>query len=258
MLSTLLKSCLIGCIGLLATLSTVGCTHTQPFAELGIQPDHRAFIPARIAMLECSDWPNRTLFTGFPPSNVADVTIAAMCTEFDKYVIEGFSGQPYMRGYSPAGVAKALDRAEQVTLLASWPKTLEHQAGDCATCPNAAAFYQTSLKDRPAWRAWLQQFSSHMNQADAVLMPFVIYARERIFNDRGMWVAERDAHVSLLLIATDTGDLIWAGGRSGLARHQKMDQGKVAEVVPYPAWDIVMERLFVENLWRGFPGRQVY
>ena len=237
---------------------TTSCAHQQESVTFGVQPEHRGFVPARTAVLNCRVWPNRTSLQDTPPANIRPPELDGLCAKLDEKTLGAFAGQPYMRGYSPKGVDKVLTRAGQGSLTQSWPKFWEHRAGDCSDCKDIAAFYTASIASRPEWREWLQTFSVHMNQADAILLPFVVYGREHIFDDRGMYVAERDAAVGALLIATGTGDLIWAGGRTALARNQRLQRAQVAEAITYPEWTVVMDRLFVSDLWRDFPGRQEF
>src|SRR5690606_35959696 len=85
-----------------AGLGISGCTTTSQSHEFGMQPGHVGYVPARIAIVPCQDWPTGARFASLPLSNLKDIERAALCESFNQFVIEGFTGQPYMRGYSPS------------------------------------------------------------------------------------------------------------------------------------------------------------
>jgi hypothetical protein len=71
-------------------------------------------------------------------------------------------------------------------------------------------------------------------------------------------VAERAAGVALLLIDTNSGALLWAGGREAVLPEKRLGGGNVAGTLALPPWSGVEARLLTEELWRDFPGRQVF
>jgi len=241
---------------LLAALPLAGCITASGQASYGVQSEHTGYVPARIAIFPCRRWPARASYQDLPLSNVQDTAVTELCQEFDTFVVDGFSAQPFMKGYSPKYVEKALGQAESAAFTADLDRTWRREAGDCRDCRTPPAYYKAQVAARPAWRRRLDDVSNHVHGADAVLLPFVTYTTERHYDDRGVAVTERAAGVALLLIDTDTGDLIWAGGREAAVPSKRFVAGDVTNSPPPPLWSAVADRLLVEDLWREFPGRQ--
>lgn len=244
-------------ISLLAATLAAGCVHSEKNLETGVQPSHTAFVPARIAVFPCSAWPSQLTFDNLPSANVDESQLQEICSRFDRFVIQGFDEQPYMRGLTPDAVKKLLSKQDQEDLLAQWPTLWEHKPTDCINCENVGSYYQASIANRPDWQNWLTQISRAVRNADALLMPKVLYVREEKDNQRGALVSTRRAQLALLLIDTNNGNLIWFGTRNAQASdHLLADAGNSAP--PPPAWSVLYDRLFTNDLWRDFPGRQNY
>ena len=242
---------------LLLTL-LASCVTPAPRATFGIQPDHAAYVPARIAVLPCRPWPVGARFPDLPLTRPDDPAIPALCAKADEFVLAGFNQQPYMKGFSPKSVLKALSDAKQPNLLSRLDAIWAHDGGDCQDCTSAPGFYVASRAQRQNWLLWLSELARSARNVDAILIPFVTYAQERSYLDRGLRVAERRAAVVLLLIDTNNGQLLWAGGRDGTAQSKVLPSGKGPGEPPLPPWSEVEPRLFTEDLWREFPGRQIF
>lgn len=183
--------------------------------------------------------------------------MAELCAKFDGYVLEGFNSQPYMKAFSPKFVVKALDTAKVETADSAINRLWTHRA-DSGSVTNPPAYYVGALVNRPEWQLWLSTLSAAARNADAILLPFILYGDERHYDDRGLQVAERSAGVAMLLISTADGALIWAGGREATVPVKRLSVGGAAEAAVAPPWENVLERLFTEDLWREYPGRQVF
>lgn len=248
----------VGLMALGATLT--GCVST-PVPGYGAQVAHEGFVPARTAILPCRIWPSHARYKGLPLTSLADAGITELCADLDLFVIQSFDNQPYMKGFSPKFVLKALETAGVASTEATIGKLWAWQGNDpegAAGAPSAPALYQALLAKRPEWQEWLAGASAAVRNADAILMPFLLYADERRYDDRGLAVVERKAGVALLLIDTASGALIWAGGREAAVPTKRLTRGNVpGDLAPAP-WDAVMERLQSEDLWRDYPGRQVF
>ena len=94
--------------------------------------------------------------------------------------------------------------------------------------------------------------------ADAVLLPFVLFHYTDQRNDRGLFLARRAAGATVLLIDTNYGYLIWAGGRRAEVVQQRLINSKADREIEAPGIDMLLERLLVDDLLKDFPGRQVY
>lgn len=242
---------------ILASVATA-CVKDRDAVLLGVQPDHAGYVPAAIAILPCQAWPAGARFKDLPLTSAKDQDVQALCAAFDQTVLKGFDGQPYMRGFSPKFVAQKLEAAGQKDALAKVPQLFAHGPDACERCGSIPDYFERSLAPRPELRAWLADVSRAVRNADAVLLPFVAYAYEQRLNDRGLHVALRAVGVSLLLVDTGRGELLWAGGREASVPNQRLEAAKVHVELELPAWEAVGERLFTEDLWRDFPGRQIY
>ena len=241
------------CCSWLISSACVSTTRSTPY---GVQDGYSSFVPARIATLACRSWPAGARYESLPLTNVSDQQVTAICAAFDTYVLGGFSDQPYMKGFSPKFVSQLLAESKAPNLLAQWNELWNHRGSDCNDCQTIPAFYQSSIANRPERLTWLNEFSKNVRHADAALLPFVTFAYERSYDDRGLEIAERGAGIALLLVDTNNGHLIWAGGREVSAPNKELLKVPSAKGPTLPDWQIVYGRLFAEPLWRGFPGRQ--
>jgi hypothetical protein len=241
---------------LATTLAAASCVTTTPDAAFGVAPGAAGFVPARTAILPCHPWPSGARFKTLPLTSLNDAGVQELCTKLDAYVVASFDNQPYMKAFSPKFVVKALETAHVENDATAIARLFARDGdkGQDATSP--PAYYAASPAERPEWTAWVANAASAAKNADALLMPFVLYGDERRYDDRGLIVAERQAGVALLLVATATGKLIWSGGREAAVPTKRL--GRAAEPPPMPAWDLVLERLLTEDLWRDYPGRQVF
>jgi len=235
-----------------------GCTTTKSDGGLGIQSAHVGFVPARIAILPCTTWPEGSRFKSKPLSNAKADTFNLLCASFDKFVLEGFSGQPFMKGFSPNFVQKAFVSAGKNDHLAALTPLLDRHQTDCMECNNIAAFYSRSIANRTPLQMWLAETSTMTRNSDAVLLPTILYAWERRYNDRGVLVLERSASAALLLISTANGDLIWAQSRAAVVPVRILESSLNNQTPTPPEWSTVSGQIFTEHIWADFPGRQVY
>ena len=236
----------------------MACSHQSSDIGFGIQPKHASFVPARIAILKCRAWPAGARFKDLPLTNFNKKEQQNLCKKFDSFVLSGFDGQPYMRGISPKAVSNALKRQKGARFLGQLDTLWQHKEKDCEVCDNPPAFYTLSISDREKWRLWLTELSRATKNADAVLLPMVTYGFARTFDDRGIQATQKVAGISLFLIDTNSGYLLWAGGREAEASNQVLVEKKSAKKPKPPKWERLYSRLFIDDLWREFPGRQVY
>ncbi len=222
----------------------------------GVQKEYLAHIPARIAVLPCRLWPQGARFEGQKPTELAAEDLQSLCQQFNQYVLQGFEGQPYMRGVSPRVVTALLERNGQKALLSQLDQLWFQPGQSCAKCEEAISYYREVIAPRAEWRSWLTQFSRAASSSDAILLPFIVSANSRRMDDRGLVYAQRRATVALLLIDTNNGQLIWIGSRSAEVRKPLRDKDPQPSPEQFPLWEDLWQRLFVEDLWQEFPGRQ--
>jgi hypothetical protein len=232
------------------------CVTMSDEAGYGIQPEHQSCVPARTLILPCRAWPDGARYKSLPLTSAKDQEIAALCAAVDQYVLDAFNNQPYMKGFTPKFVQKQLDAAGKGGLIAGLAGEWAHQAGDCADCATPPGYYQASLPKRTAWLEWLSTISETVRNADAVLLPFVTFAYDKRYDDRGLDVHERAAGVVLLLVDTAKGELLWAGGREAQVPAKRLRSANVTTELAPPDWRVVQERLLSDDLWREYPGRQ--
>lgn len=244
--------------GILLPIGLVGCKTTAPEATYGIQESHVSYTPARTLVLGCRPWPTGSFYRGQLPSNFPAAELNVLCQQFDDFVIRGFEGQPFMRGLSPKAVQKALDGANKSQYLGDLVHHWRHLGSECQTCTNPASFYLNSIAARPEWLVWLNDLSRWVRNGDAVLIPFVTYGNQAQYNERGMLVNQRRAGVVMYLIDTEKGSLIWAGGREAEVSNKKLAGSPGAPTPDTPSLEKLIERLFIDDMWRDFPGRQQF
>lgn len=242
-------------VSVVALLVLNACVTSQP-ARYGVQANHLAHIPARIAVTPCRKWPQGALYAGQKKMEISDAELQNLCTHFDAYVLEGFDSQPYMRGLSPNVVKKLLAKTPESAQLEQIEELWFRPSQACESCRNPTSYYKEVVASRIDWRQWLSSISRETTSSDAVLIPFIAEAQGDVINDRGLFYASRHAEVVMLLIDTNNGELIWAGGKKADIRFPLEQKPDDAKTVPLPSWEELEKRIFVPEIWAEFPGRQ--
>lgn len=243
------------CFASALALSAARCVTPAP-AQFGVQANHLAHIPARITILPCQKWPQGALYVGQNKIQSADNEMKDLCTNLDAYVLAGFDGQPYMRGIAPAAVRKRLERDPKAAQLDQLDQLWFRPSQVCEACRNPTSYYKEVVASRADWRQWLSAVSRETASSDAVLIPFVAEAQGSVIDDRGLYYATRSAEIVMILVDTNNGELIWAGGKKGEIRTPIEKKPPDPKAVPLPSWEELNKRLFVPELWAEFPGRQ--
>ena len=226
---------------------------TRISAQYGVQPEQLAKIPARIAVLPCRSWPEGARFIDQATIEIPPSDRQALCQAFDTYVLQGFEGQTYMRGLSPKVVKTLLEQNKEPNFLAQLDELWFRPGQACEACRHPASYYNEVIAPRIEWRTWLVNLSRLTSQADAVLLPLFVTAKQGEINDRGLLFNNRQAAIALLLIDTNNGQLIWMGGRQTESLAPKTSSTDTA--LPDPV--TFFKNLFALDLWLEFPGRQI-
>lgn len=229
-------------------------------SRYGIETARTGYIPARIALVPCQIWPDRaSRISGMPLSNVPRPDMQKLCGDFDQFISAGFDNQPFMKGLSSKYVEKLYAAtAQKQTIPNAIALQWEHKSDDCASCRTATAFYNASIAGRKSWGVWLAEFAKATGGADSLLLPLIIYNSTARDDERGLTAARRAAGVTLLLIDTNTGELIWSGGREAdVVSKVFRDDPRSSSLEP-PDQEELKKRLFTDALWLEFPGRQIY
>ena len=243
---------------LLTFLGTLISSCVSPSLDVpyGLQKGHLSLIPARTAVIGCQSWPQEARYQKLPLSNTTSEEISQLCTSYDKYIIQGFTGQPFMRGLSPQAVKKTISRSQHLDLLNQLQTLWQHQKEDCNQCPSAPSFYVNTISKRPKWQEWLHLFSKTVHYADAILLPFITFVSKNKIDDGGILSATIQAEIVLLLIDTNSSELLWAGGRQATASSKK-STSVTMDFPDFPSWQTLENRLFHQDLWKSYPGYQM-
>ncbi len=236
-------------------LITTACI-TPVSVPFGLQKDYLAHIPARIAILPCRIWPQGALFPGQEKTELPADQVQANCDQFDKFILAGFDGQPFMRGISPRVVKALIEKSEQPDLLNDLNQLWFRPSQVCEACQQPGAYYQQVIAPRSDWRTWLSSLSRTVSSSDAVLLPMLLAVSTEKVDDHGLFYMRRAAQVALLLIDSNNGQLIWIGGREAEIRLLLKDDKGEAKPEQIPPWDELWKRVFVDDMWLQFPGRQ--
>jgi hypothetical protein len=237
------------------------CVH-QEKAEVsyGINPARRGFVPARIALLPCIRWPDRsTRIKNVPIINRPETEISVLCEDLDKYVADGFDNQPFMKGLSAKLVEKLSTSANlKPSVSEVFFQYWKSLASDCQDCTNLPTFYERSIMKRTDWQVWLTNISNAAKGADAVLIPFVLSSSIHKEDDRGVLKSIRSGNVGLLLLDTNDGSIIWSQSREAEVVYKTLSSSAKKADLPEPPYEDIRRRLLTEAIWLEFPGRQVY
>ena len=245
----------------LLTVGLTSCVRSQTAGkEFGINPMRTGFVPARIALAPCIAWPDRsTKILGLPFINRPANETAELCQELSKYMAEGFDNQPFMKGISQKLTEKLFGANSQILSLAdSIGQEWVSQSKDCQTCGTLPSFYNSSIKPRPTWQIWLNNFAATTKGSDAILIPMVLSLNTRDGDDRGILESIRSGAVAMLLIDTNDGSLIWSGGREAEVINKALANTTTRTQMKSPPALDLQRRLVTDALWLEFPGRQIY
>lgn len=237
----------------LCALWASACASLKKQTSEGLQSAFSSHVPARTAVLPCQVWRNVTL-------PVQDIKF--LCDQMDEAVMEGFRGQPYMRGFSPKVVMKLADQAK-------WPSAVSEgldivlapgNKPNCATtsqpmCTSSVEYYNRSLASNAAWHLWLARFSDTQRYADATLIPILLSATDVRRDDRGLISLERQVTFVLWLVDTSTGQLMWTRTKSGTATNRALPEK--TRLLTRPEWKVAVKRALTQDFWQDYPGRLV-
>ena len=238
-------------------MTIISCTSIGHLRNYGIQDGYQAFIPARIAVFSCQSWPINARFSGQVPINIKDEALENICSQFDQFVLKSFSNQPFMKGFTPKLIQALLAKENKEHLLNEIPQIWSHDPKECPECSNSLSTYNQSIASKLNWQQWLNTVSTYTRYSDAALLPLVISAFEYQVNDRGLLISERVLELNLLLIDSNNARLQWIGQRKASMREQKMQTpGEKPSYPSYPPWERLYKRVFTEDIWQSFPGRQ--
>lgn len=236
-------------------LCLTGCFSTDYPYQYGLQDPIDSYASARIAVLNCKQWPNSATIENSGRLNTGPTISNQLCRIFDIELLKSFKGQPFVKGKSPRSIKKLITNSESPELLENLFSEWD-TPDNCEVCNDPVQYYKYYLAEKLEWIRYINSFSTATDYSDAVLLPLVTEASEEQVNDTGIVRAKRKAKVVVFLIDTDSGKLKWAGTRTASASNSVFGNEIGDKKIVYPDWDIVYQRLFSNILWIDFPGRQ--
>ena len=224
--------------------------------------NYQAYIPAQIAVFPCMPKTavQEEAYPFLKKRRNLDLIKgeSLLCEKFDRYVVESFSSQPYINGFTPELTSKLLSEKKSSS---TWHKRFQkiwfHSGLKDFSLKPAKAWvghYEKYVQLLPEWKLWLQEVSEKTGFSDAVLFPLTTRSEQHTFTERGLYGAKRGVELLILLIEVDTAKIVWQQHRyvSKVSYGQER-QGQAASL--YPEWNLLYARLFTKVLWHTFPGR---
>lgn len=209
--------------------------------------------PANTAVMPCIVWPTKHSFdrNSFVSFDQPQAKLA--CESFNSAVLTAFGGQPFMKGMTPKAVQKAMDALGLTNHLLELNSIVDNSV-ICRSCEGPLSFYRTSLLNNEKFRHWANNVKSTLPSADAILIPIIFDVIEIRDQDRGFPRIVRSAKASLILVKSYNLEIQWYSYRRGIS---SVVSSSNAEVSP-PDWNSVFSQIFIDTLWKDFPGRQIF
>lgn len=246
-------SLLFSCVFILFNWQCVPAHHPLQENSSGLLEDsYLAYVPAQIAIMNCRTWPKTAPLEEMSSDAIDKDVLQELCQAFDEFVLNGFTDQPYMKGFAPKSVAKFIAKAN---LPEDFPQIEESFRIDiqCAECSSPAAYYKTQVAERIPWKEKLTTLAKATRFSDALLIPFVLQGHADQELERGLRSPYQVVEVALLLIDLGNGQLIWHSSRS-----IRLSLPQTVEAMKDFDWKSMYRNLFTEVLFAQFPGRIVY
>ncbi len=95
------------------------------------------------------------------------------------------------------------------------------------------------------------QMSKNTRLSDALLIPLIADADDTVIQDKDLKLQKKSAEILSLLIDTETGNLIWTGGRKASMSLSALSGAQPSQ----PSLEDLEARLFFTDHWFEFPGR---
>lgn len=209
--------------------------------------------PANIAVLPCLSWPTKHAFANSGPVVYDRAQMEKACKLFDTFILNSFNGQPFMKGKTPRLIQKALETAGKPDLMAQLPRLMEGSS-PCEDCQGPLSYFRTTLFQDKGFQNWMIEFKKASSRSDALLLPIIFDHLEVKDQDRGLDRALRSTKISLLLIRTYNDSIQWYSSRLG----QTSSVFSSPAEFKWPEWSLVYEQVFIDSLWKDFPGYQIY
>jgi len=240
----------------MAMLTTIlGSCTTTPTTREGLQSEFLALNPARIAAFAPVLMPHPVNKTSIDPATVITAQVQA---SIETRILAAFKNQPNVNGVSFQTVRSLLKNSPRVaadidTELKNMGQLVHSGSAketlllskECRERKNFLDFYKHCMLSSGRWTQLLNQFSLAVLNSDSMLIP-VLTSLEKS-TDNNTYVVK--VGISLLLIDTNTGRLIWG-------RDTQIQAGSAQGLKQFPELNPLLDKLFSEPLWAEFPGRR--
>lgn len=228
-------------------LLPLACATTKvPPNPKGVQDGYQSFVPAKIVVLKCQNW------IPFFDNHEQNSLLPELCPSIDSAIIQGFTNQPYMNGFTPKLVQQMLKKSDLDThlddLTAFWKRPV-------TTSPSSEGLlesYRNFTLPNPKWLVWLHQLSQATGYSDGLLLPLIVWVEESQDTVQGLLTFQRTLKLGLLLLDTNNGNVIWYGERASTLSQISVNGKESTTFVPWPK---LLENSLTEELWMNFPGR---
>ncbi|MEN9528585.1 MAG: hypothetical protein RI932_458 [Pseudomonadota bacterium] len=227
----------------------------MPPTREGLQSDFLALNPARIAAFSPVLMPHPVQKTSIDP---ATVITAQVQSSIETRILAAFKNQPNVNGVSfqtvrnllkanprlAAEIDTELKNMGQLVHSGSAKETLL-LSKECRERKNFLDFYKFCMLSSGKWTPLLNQFSLAVLNADSILIPVLTSLEKSSANN--IYIVK--VGVTLLLVDTNTGKLIWG-------RDTQIQADAAAGAKQFPDLNPLLDKLFSEPLWAEFPGRR--
>ena len=115
---------------------------------------------------------------------------------------------------------------------------------NCLARKNFVEFYSYCLSKEPDWLDGLNRLSARVLNADSALLTVVTNLQNHV--NKGQY--EITAGISVLLVDTNNGELIWGNTKTETLKNA--DDQKA-----FPKWESLLNNILTPDFWSRFPGR---
>lgn len=232
----------------------ISCQSVKPLPE-GIQDGFEAVNPASIIAVPVFMLPDPSKSSSIDPAIVISEQIV---TKLQNKVIQSFNDQPNINGYPFSAVAKGIGTAkpniwdnldESMKAVAARFNSRDSAersliTSSCLSRKNFMEFYSFCLSTNSKWISGLNALAARVMNADTALIAVITDIDSSVVDEQYKIFGS----FSVLLVDTNNGKLIW--GRDGYSSLINSPDKKY-----FPSWDELINNVFSEDFWDGFPGR---
>ncbi|MGY3802942.1 hypothetical protein ACWNT8_02610 [Pigmentibacter ruber] len=231
-----------------------GCQSSKLLNE-GIQEGYEAINPASIIAVPTFVLPDPSKMAVIDP---AIINTHQFIPKLEAKVMEAFKDQPNINGYSFTVVNNVIVKEnldilknmnQRLIVISSRFSSRESVVrsiitSSCLSRKNFVEFYSYCVAPDNAWISELNKLALKVLNADTALLVILKHLDSNSDND----IYTLNGGISLLLVDTNNGKLIW--GKDKFVTLKNPPEKKY-----FPSVDELLNSIFNEDFWDGFPGR---